>query len=157
MLVVIALILVCLPVVFLGALLIAARVASNHAPRPVIRYTRLRAMPRGARKENTGTVTPKAHQLWKVRGWRQQGRVLRGAFRTHRGSCSGEISLDRRGRARDYFILSPPAALLAGSHGPCFRARGPGNRYWIHFNYHTGDIDSGITAVERLLNEALGA
>jgi hypothetical protein len=102
------------------------------------------------------TVAPQACPLWEQRGWRQDGKTLRGAYRTRWGSCSGEISLDRRGRARDYFIITPPAALLAGSHGPCFRARG-GGRYWVHFNSHSGDIDSGIAAVERLLNQALNA
>jgi hypothetical protein len=103
------------------------------------------------------TVAPQACALWLQRGWRNEGKTLRGAFRTRWGSCSGEISLDRRGYARDYFIISPPQALLDGSHGPCFRARG-GGRYWVHFNHDGhGDIDAGIVAIERLLNQALGA
>lgn len=90
--------------------------------------------------------------LWEQRGWQREGKKLRGAFRTALGSLSGDIDL-RQGWP-EFYIRNPPAALLAGRHGACFRDRGNGH-YFVHFNVAAESIDGGIATIERLLEETL--
>lgn len=98
-------------------------------------------------------IRPDGRQLWQVRGWRQEGTKLIGAFRTPRGSFAGEISLANRLQP-EFFIRNPPPAILRGSHGACFRSRG-GDKYFVHFGKASPEIDAGIVAIEKLVAGAL--
>ena len=91
--------------------------------------------------------------LWEIRGWKRVGNRLTGAFRTPRGSFVGEVVLKGRG-VPEFYILNPPAGLLSGPHGPCFRSRG-GGRYFVHFGLSSPDIDAGIVGLEKLIARAL--
>lgn len=92
--------------------------------------------------------------LWNTRGWRQEGEKLLGAFRTRLGARVGEIRLTNDGPP-EFYILSPPATLLDGVHGACFRARRD-KWYFVHMSSQFGrHPDSGIVAIEALLLEAL--
>jgi len=53
-----------------------------------------------------------------------------------------------------FYISKPPWKVLNGSHGACFRDKG-GGRYAIHIRPTPRDVDSGIVAVERVLEESL--
>lgn len=117
-------------------------------PRVIARPVR-RAQPKPGRI----AVQPRAIPYWQTRGWRRDGRVLKGAYRTARQSVAGEIQLDASNRP-SFFIIDPPAGVLSGPHGACFRARGDG-RFWVHFNCGE-DIDAGILAIEGIVATALG-
>lgn len=99
-------------------------------------------------------VTANRTPLWQLRGWIRKGPKLTGAYRVPgRGAVAGEIEPD--GRYPNFYVINPPQALLTGPHGPCFRPRGAG-RYWVHFsNTASGDLDSMLVAVERLIADAL--
>ena len=98
-------------------------------------------------------VRPNSQPYWKFRRWRKKGHRLVGAYRTPRGSRVGEIQLSLVDPPKHY-IFNPPPALLAGSHGACFRPDGS-RRYWVHFHESSKDIDAGIVAIEQQLFQAL--
>jgi hypothetical protein len=106
----------------------------------------------GARLTSSRVVTADRRPLWEVRGWRAKGSTLVGAFRTPYGSLAGEII--RYANPPEFYVVNPPAALLSGPHGSCFRQRG-NRRYFVHFSRPSSSIDAGLVAVERLLVQAL--
>jgi hypothetical protein len=132
--------------------MLGARPQSSAQPRARI----VARLPEAAASTN-GRVRVEADRrpLWEARGWRRVGDRLRGAYRTPRGSCSGEIVVDGRMRPLDFYIFNPAPELLADPvHGPCFRRLGNG-RYWVHFNVTPVSVDAGIVQVETLLAGAL--
>jgi len=116
-------------------------------PRRVARVT---APP--SRRARGIVVGPDKRPLWQIRGWRRKGKRYVGAYRTPWRSFSGSIEFG--GRSASYFILNPPAAVLEGSHGACFRPRG-GGWFFIHFRVAPPEVDAGIAAVEALLLRSL--
>ena len=56
-----------------------------------------------------------------------------------------------------FYIQFPtfPSQLRGHRHWPCFRDQGNGNWYWVHMSPAPKDIDAGIFAIERTLNDAL--
>jgi hypothetical protein len=106
-----------------------------------------------AGRRNQRRVTPDSRPLREVRGWRRVGNVLKGAYRTRYGSFAGEI--DVSSARPSFWIINPPAAVLNGPHRPCFRPRGGGGRYWVHFGMSSFEIDAGIAAIERLIFQSL--
>lgn len=91
--------------------------------------------------------------LWELRGWKRSGQRLLGAYRTPRGSYVGEVALVGNHHPQ-FYIVNPPAGLLKGVHGACFRARGNG-KFFVHFGLSNPDVDAGIVAIEKLIAGAL--
>lgn len=52
-------------------------------------------------------------------------------------------------------IDDPPQSLKDHVHWICFRDQRNGGWYWVHLSPVPADIDSGILAIERNLNDAL--
>lgn len=103
-------------------------------------------------------IKPRSVTLAQVRGWRAapgDRNLLEGDYLTqHFGRVPGYIKL-RGGDAIDglpsFYVVTPPPAILAGPHGPCFRKRAP-NVYWVHFNDRRMSVDAGIAAIEMQLS-----
>ena len=106
----------------------------------------------GPRRAASVVIGPDARPYWQIRGWRKHGKTLTGAYRTPRGSFVGKIEM-KWGQV-SFLILNPPAEILDGPHGACFRPREQG-WYWVHFGKVSSDIDSGLVAIEVLIHEAL--
>src|SRR5688572_20447436 len=70
------------------------------------RSTQIHAARSNVGRPGVMTVERQACPLWHVRGWRRDGKWLVGAYRTRQGACAGEILLDWRGRAKDYFLYN---------------------------------------------------
>lgn len=87
------------------------------------------------------------------KGWQKNGRVHEGYYRCRLGAFKGEIE-ERFNGDFAFFIFDPPQKILSSSHGACFTRAGD-NRYHVHFGVNSGDLDSGIMAVERLLYQNL--
>ena len=90
-------------------------------------------------------------------GWRlETGRepVWHGYYRTKYGpSYKGKVETLADPKFYIQFPQFPPQ-LRGHRHEVCFRPR-PDNWYWVHMSPVPKDIDSGIFAVERTLNDAL--
>jgi hypothetical protein len=52
-------------------------------------------------------------------------------------------------------IAKPPQQLREHTHWICFREQRTKGWYWVHLSPVPQDIDSGIFAIERVLNDAL--
>ena len=101
-------------------------------------------------------VKPKSKTYYKERGWIKNRHLLEGYYRCNYGSFPGEVE-SRPGRRYRFYIYNPPPAVLSGSHSACFNKSGKnkhGDRYHIHFGVDSQNIDAGIMAIERLLQES---
>ena len=98
-------------------------------------------------------VMPDMRPIWEQRGWRTKDDRYTGRYRTRSGSWPGEVRREAPGLL-GFYISKPPEKVLSGSHGACFRDKGKG-RYAIHIRPTPQDVDSGIVAVERVLEESL--
>lgn len=87
------------------------------------------------------------------KGWQKNARVYQGYYRCRLGAFRGQIEKRFNGDYK-FYIFDPPEAVLTGSHKACFTNVGAG-RYHVHFGVNSGDLDSGIMAVERLLYQSL--
>ena len=87
------------------------------------------------------------------KGWQKKGKIYQGYYRCQLGAFRGQIE-ERFGGDYKFYIFDPPEAVLTGSHKACFTNVGAG-RYHVHFGVNSGDLDSGIMAVERLLFQNL--
>lgn len=120
--------------------------------RPHEQPSRGRPLVAGPRRPGSVVIGPDTRPLWQIRGWQRNGQTFTGAYRTPRGSFLGKIEL--KWGQPSFFILNPPAAILTGPHGACFRRREQG-WYWVHFGKESKEIDSGLVAIEVLLHKAL--
>lgn len=98
-------------------------------------------------------VRPSSLPYHLEQGWQKRLRFYQGYYRTRQGSFRGEIE-ERPGGDYKFYIFNPPEAVLTGSHRACFTNMGAG-RHHVHFGVNSGDLDSGIMAVERLLYQNL--
>ena len=89
---------------------------------------------------------------WQERGWRQEGKIYCGTYKTAYGSFLGKIEHVYSGYFRLY-IFDPPLQLQNHSHWVCFQKKGD-NSYRIHMSRMPADVGSGILVVERILTEA---
>lgn len=93
-------------------------------------------------------VVPRSENpYWAEAGWRNEGSVYKGFFRSRFGSFEGKVEKGR------FFIFEPPPELQHHPHWICFNHQGNG-WYFIHFSVPPRDMDSGIRRVEGILNEA---
>jgi hypothetical protein len=80
--------------------------------------------------------------------------VWHGYYRTKYGpSYKGKVTTPNDPTFYIQFPTFPPQ-LRGHRHEQCFRPR-EGNWYWVHMSHTSLDIDSGIFAVERTLNDVL--
>jgi hypothetical protein len=78
-----------------------------------------------------------------------------GYYRTRYGR-SFEGQVENLADPKFYIQLdNPEESLKKHRHWICFRNQNNGGRYWVHLSPVPKDIDSGILAIERMLNEAL--
>jgi hypothetical protein len=78
-----------------------------------------------------------------------------GYYRTRYGS-SFQGRVENLADPKFYIrIVNPPQRLKEHRHWICFRDQKNGGWYWVHLSPVPADIDSGILAIERNLNEAL--
>lgn len=89
---------------------------------------------------------------WQDSGWVRHGDVMKGYYRTFRGSFKGEIHIVRSGHHR-YFIMEPPPQLKKHEHSMCFLWRGRG-RYLVHWQSQPASVDAGILRLEQILQES---
>jgi hypothetical protein len=108
------------------------------------------------------TRTPKqvkrSSDSYKVsQGWRLSGGaepMWHGYYRSKYGSFKGRV--ENFADPKFYIELpNPPERLRKHKHWICFHDQKKGGEYWVHLSPVPADIDSGIFAVERNLNEAL--
>lgn len=90
---------------------------------------------------------------WQERGWKRDGHVLTGEYRTDYGNVLGTISFEPTVGFR-FYVHNPPKELRIHPYWPDFTLVG-GDLYLLHFATDPKDIDSGIVAIEKLLNEVL--
>ena len=92
-----------------------------------------------------------------ARGWTFSGGtepVWHGYYRSHYGSFKGRVEC--LSDPKFYIELAdPPKRLRKHRHWICYHDQKKGNWYWVHLSPVPKDIDSGILAIERNLNEAL--
>jgi hypothetical protein len=80
--------------------------------------------------------------------------VWHGYYRTKYGpSYKGKVETLNDPKFFIEFAQFPPQ-LRGHRHEPCFSPR-TGNWYWVHMSPAPKDIDAGIFAIERTLNDAL--
>lgn len=89
---------------------------------------------------------------WQESGWVRRGNCLNGYYRTFYGSFKGIVELKHSGNHR-FFIIAPPSELKKHPHWPCFLWRGNG-KYVLHFDKLPKNVDEGIIAMEKLIQEA---
>ena len=90
---------------------------------------------------------------WQDNGWKCRNSQLTGKYRTDYGNVRGTISFGPEIGFR-FYVHNPPKELRIHPYWPDFKHVG-GNRYSIHFAVAPKTINSGIVAVEKILNEAL--
>jgi len=98
-------------------------------------------------------VRPNPSPYHLEKGWQKNGRVYQGYYRCRLGAFRGQIE-ERFNGDYKFYIFDPPEAVLIGSHKACFTNLGA-DRYHVHFGVNSGNLDSGIMAVERLLYQSL--
>jgi len=92
----------------------------------------------------------------KHRWWLETGAepVWHGYYRTKYGpSYKGKVLTPNDPKFYIQFPTFPPQ-LRGHIHEQCFRQR-EDNWYWVHMSYASLDVDSGIFAIERTLNDVL--
>jgi hypothetical protein len=98
-------------------------------------------------------LSHKEKQGW----WLETGQepVWHGYYRTRYGpSYKGKV--ENLADPKFYIqIEKPPQQLRKHTHWICFREQRAKGWYWVHLSPVPRDIDSGIFAVERVLNDAL--
>lgn len=92
-------------------------------------------------------------KYWQEQGWRLNGHLMEGYYRTLYRSFKGRIELFDSGDHL-YFIHDPPSQLRQHSHWACFVQRGNG-WYWVHFSIKAKNVDTGIITIEKILCQAL--
>lgn len=103
-------------------------------------------------------IVPRIYRSHKdrQRWWLETGEepVWHGYYRTKYGpSYKGKVENVADPKFYIQFPKFPPQ-LKGHRHEPCFRQRN-GNWYWVHMSPAPKDIDAGIFAIERTLNDAL--
>lgn len=98
-------------------------------------------------------VRPNPLPYYLERGWQKVGNTWQGYYRCKLGAWKGLIE-ERPDGDYKFFIFNPPPSALSGNHGPCFSNIG-GDRFHIHFQRNSQNLDSGIMSVERTLYESL--
>jgi len=88
---------------------------------------------------------------WEEQGWKLNGYVLEGYYRTFYGSFRGRIELFDSGD-HQYYIYSPPSQLRKHPHWVCFMYRG-NEWYFIHWSKPAACVDAGILYTETTLRE----
>ena len=92
-------------------------------------------------------------KYWQEQGWRLNGYVMAGYYRTFYRSFRGRIELFDSGD-HQYFVHDPPRQLRQHPHWSCFVSRGNG-LYWVHFSLKPRNVDTGIITIEKILCQAL--
>lgn len=98
------------------------------------------------------TVKRSARPYLIQQGWKLTHGLERqweGYYRTRYGSYKGKIE---RSSSPKFYIHNPPEPLRQ-HHWACFTEL-PGGWYSAHFKKLPKDADSGVMAIERLINEA---
>lgn len=95
---------------------------------------------------------PKAY--WEEKGWKREGDVWEGYYRTAQGAYKGVIKR-RFGDTFEFIIWDPPDELSVHPKRPCFIRQSDGNRYIVHFSRKGKTIDDGIMAIENIMRECL--
>ena len=90
---------------------------------------------------------------WEEQGWRMNGYLLLGYYRTFYGAYKGRIELFDSGD-HQYHVHNPPPQLRHHPHWPCFISRG-GGLFWVHFSLKPKNVDAGILTIETILREAI--
>lgn len=98
-------------------------------------------------------VRPNPLPYYLERGWQKVGNTWQGYYRCKLGAWKGLIE-ERPDGDYKFFIFNPPPSALSGNHGACFSNVG-GDRFHIHFQLNSQNLDSGIMSVERTLYESL--
>jgi hypothetical protein len=91
--------------------------------------------------------------FYEERGWRLDGDVLKGHYRTKKRSVAGAIE-NPFTKGSKYYIVNPPKQLLQGPHGACF-TKMRDNEYSVHFSTRPKDVNTGIRTIEHLILEVL--
>lgn len=112
---------------------------------------RTSATARGRQRSREGIRC--THEFYEERGWRRHGSELRGFYRTRHGSFEGRIQ-DPFSSSPKFTIISPPSAVVNGSHGPCFRERRK-DVFTVHFSPKPRDVNTGIMRIEHCITESL--
>lgn len=99
-------------------------------------------------------VKPNKAPYYKEKGWRENGRFVKGWFRCPYGAWRGLIEKTPSGRYK-FYIFNPPAELRKHSHWQCFHYTGDGEKYFIHFSNDSQSIDGGIMSIQRILHESM--
>lgn len=86
------------------------------------------------------------------RGWRLEGRTLKGYYRTRYGSFEGKIRL-RKSVPAECYILHPPDVFTDHKHWACFSERS-GGWFSIHFDVPPKSLDDAIKSIESIGGEA---
>jgi hypothetical protein len=105
-------------------------------------------------------IVPRIHRSHKEKGlwWLETGQepVWHGYYRTKYGpSYKGKVENLADPKFYIQFAKFPPQ-LRGHIHEQCFRPQpNTNNWYWVHMSPAPKDVDAGIFAIERTLNDAL--
>lgn len=90
---------------------------------------------------------------WIEQGWKREGYVYKGMYKTSYKECKGEI-VDRAG-AFDVYIFNPPLELKKHKDWHCFIKIGfVSRRYKLHLTKQPKDVSSAIFNVQRIIEES---
>lgn len=95
-------------------------------------------------------VTPSTSSYFEQRGWRWNGKLASGYYRTRLGSWRGLIERSKV-LGLLFYVFDPPADALNGPHRPCFVFKGPERGFLIHFRERPEDVDSALITIEATL------
>ena len=90
--------------------------------------------------------------MFQRRGWRTEGKWLRGYYRTRYGAFEGKIRRRMEGPG-DFYIRNPPSELKRHRHWACFSKSNDG-WYSLHFATVPKSTCEGIKAMELMLLES---